>query len=176
MADEVDPLLELASVLREVGANPRVRRDRIARSTLYDLDYHVALIACVFFVSQDGVVSEPRGLVANWLKLLQFIAVRPALLPNFQIWAAARRFQDLNTWQMMPRGYLGDATHERTVELLVACGVLARTGDELVPGNRFDNLRRIYSELLAKNLLQSERGVLLELSRTKVNKTLLKGQ
>lgn len=175
MPSEPDPVRELASMLREAGANPRVHPERIARSTLYDLDYHVALIACVFFIAGDDEAARLHRVVAHWLKVLQFIAVRPSLLSDFQNWAGTRRHQDLDTWQMMPRGYLGDVTHDRTVELLVACGVLTREGDELAAGSRFDDLRRIYDGLVAADLLRSERATLLKLSHTRVNKTLLKG-
>jgi len=175
MPSESDPVRDLAAVLREAGASARVRPERVVRSTLYDLDYHVALISCVFFITAgDEAVSRHR-VVAHWLKILQFIAVRPSLLADFQIWAGTRRHQDLDTWQRMPRGYLGDETHDRTVELLVAGGLLAREGDELVAGSRFADLRRIYEDLVIRNLLHSERVTLLELSRTGVNKTLLKG-
>jgi hypothetical protein len=175
MPSESDPLRELAAVLREAGASARVRPERIVRSTLYDLDYHVALIACVFFIAAGDEAASSRRVVSHWLKILEFIAVRPSLLPDFQIWAGMRRHQDLDTWQRMPRGYLGDSTHDRTVELLVAGGMLAREGDALVAGSRFADLRRIYDDLVAGNLLSSERATLLELSHTRVNKTLLQG-
>jgi hypothetical protein len=173
MPNDVDAVQELAALLREAGASPRVRPERIVRSTLYDLDYHVALIACVFFIIAYD--EGARHMVAHWLKIVQFIAVRPTLLPDFQIWASSRRHQDLDTWQKMPRGYLGDSTHDRTVELLVTGGVLVREGDELAPGSRFHDLQRIYQEVVARNLLRSERATLVELSRCRVNKTLLKG-
>ncbi len=175
MPNDSDPVQELATVLREAGVSPRVRPERIVRSTLYDLDYHVALIACVFFVSADDDASRSPQVVAHWLKVLQFVAVRPSLLPNFQVWASTRRHQDLDTWQLMPRGYLGDSTHDRTVELLIAGGVLAREGDTLIAGSRFFDLRRTYNDLVGIDLLRSERVTLLELSRTRTNKTLLKG-
>lgn len=175
MFSESDPVRELAAVLREAGANPRVRLERIVRSTLYDLDYHVALIACVFFIAVGNEAASPHRVVAHWLKILQFVAVRRTLLPDFQIWAGTRRHPDLDTWQKMPRGYLGDSTHDRTVELLVATGVVAREGDALVAGSRFTALRRIYDDLVARDLLRSERATLLELARARVNRTLLKG-
>lgn len=175
MSNESDPVQELAAMLQEVGASPRVRPERLARSTLYDLDYHVAVIACVFLtVAGDETAMRPC-IQAHWLKVLQFIAVRPSLLPDFLIWAGTRRHQDLDTWQRMPRGYLGDTTHDRTVELLVAGGLLAREGEALVAGSRFADLRRIYNDLVSGNLLCSERNALLELSLTRPNKTLLKG-
>jgi hypothetical protein len=152
-----------------------VRPERIVRSTLYDLDYHVALIACVFFITARDAAATSHRVVAHWLKILQFVAVRPSLLTDFQAWAGTRRHQELDTWQKMPRGYLGDSTHDRTVELMVAGGVLAREGDALVAGSRFANLRRIYDDLVTRNLLHSERATLVELARARVNKTLLTG-
>jgi len=175
MPSEPNPMQELAALLREVGASPRVRPERVVRSTLYDLDYHVALIACVFFIASGSEVASTRRLVAHWLKILQFVAVRPTLLPNFTVWATTRRNQDLDTWQLMPRGYVGDSTHDRTVELLVAGGVLVREGDALVAGSRFTDLQRVYDDLLSRDLLRSERATLLALSAIRENKTLLKG-
>ena len=95
---------QLAELLRETGAKPRVSPDRVVRSTLYDLDYHVALIACVFFIASEHRTDGTRSLVAHWLKILQFIAVRPALLPDFLRWSRARRRPDLDMLQDMPRG------------------------------------------------------------------------
>lgn len=174
MRDEPDTLQELAGILREVGASARVRPERIVRSTLYDLDYHVALIACVFFLAAEKEDGRQR-IIAHWLKILQFVAVRPTLVSDFEAWAQTRRNQDLRIWQKMPRGYLGDSTHERTVELLVAVHILAREDDTLVPGTRFTKLQRIFATLVTNDLLRSEREILAELSTIRVNKTLLKG-
>jgi hypothetical protein len=51
-----------------------------------------------------------------------------------------------------------------------------RDGDALVAGRRFADLRRIYDDLVAGNLLSSERATLLKLSHNRPNKTLLKGE
>ena len=96
MPKEYDPVGDLSAVLREAGASARVHPERIVRSTLYDMDYHVALIACVFFVATGDEAGRSRRVVAHWLKILQFIAVRPSLLPDFLIWAGTRRHQDLD--------------------------------------------------------------------------------
>ena len=167
---------QLAELLRETGAKPRVSPDRVVRSTLYDLDYHVALIACVFFIASEPRTDGTRSVVAHWLKILQFIAVRPALLPDFLRWSRARRHPDLDMLQEMPRGYLGDRTHDRTVELLVATKVLHRTADSLIGGESFARLETLYLDILAKGLLRSEREALQTMSHLPVNKTLLSGQ
>lgn len=165
----------LAALLRESGAITRLQPERVVRSTLYDLDYHVAVIACAFQTNCEEVAEGKRQLVSHWLKLLQFIAARPTLLPDFQEWARARRRPDLDTWQRMPRGFLGDSTHDRTVEMLIAGGILHRRGDTLQGGERFDVLVSIYNGILERDLFKSERLTLQELSRSAVNKTLLTG-
>lgn len=171
-----DKVQQLAELLRETGAKPRVSPDRVVRSTLYDLDYHIALIASVFFIASEPRTDGTRSVVAHWLKILQFIAARPALLPDFVRWSRARRRPDLDTWQKMPRGYLGDRTHDRTVELLVATKVLHRTADSLVGGESFSRLETLYLDILAKGLLRSEREALETMAHLSVNKTLLSGQ
>ena len=171
-----DKVQQLAELLRETGAKPRVSPDRVVRSTLYDLDYHIALIASVFFIASEPRTDGTRSVVAHWMKILQFIAARPVLLPDFVRWSRARRRPDLDTWQKMPRGYLGDRTHDRTVELLVATKVLHRTADSLVGGESFSRLETLYLDILAKGLLRSEREALETMSHLSVNKTLLSGQ
>ena len=167
---------QLGELLRETGARPRVSSDRVVRSTLYDLDYHVALIACVFFIASDRRTDHTLSVVAHWLKILQFIAVRPPLLQDFLRWARARRHPDLDTWQKMPRGFLGDRTHDRTVELLIATKVLHRTADSLIGGEDFARLEDLYRHILTKDLLRPERDALETMSRLPINKTLLSGQ
>jgi hypothetical protein len=146
------------------------------RSTLYDLEYHISLVSCVFFINSEKRTDNTCSLVAHWLKILQFIAVRPTLLPDFLRWAKERRRPDLDTWQKMPRGYLGDRTHDRTIEFLIACKVLYRTGDELISGDRFSLLQTLYGNIVARDLFASERATLRELAKIPVNKTLLRGE
>ena len=167
---------QLAGLLRETGARPRVSSGRVVRSTLYDLDYHLALIACVFFTASERPTDGPRRVVAHWLKILQFIAMRPLLLQDFLQWAQARRRPDLDVWQKMPRGFLGDRTHDRTVELLVARGVLHRTGDSLIGGEDFGLLEDLHRQVVARDLFRPEREALERMSLLRVNKTLLSGQ
>jgi hypothetical protein len=166
----------LATLLQEAGARPRVSPERVVRSTLYDLDYHIAIVACVFFTNAEQRTDNTRSIVAQWLRILQFVAVRPALLPDFLQWAKERRNPDLNTWQKMPRGYLGDRTHERTIEWLVAGEVLYRAADSLIGGERFNMLRGLYERIVANRLFASERLTLRALASVPVNKTLLRGK
>jgi hypothetical protein len=140
------------------------------------LDYHIAVVACAFFLNGDPELDGSRSIQAHWLKLLQFVAVRPTLLPGFKRWARARRRPNLDTWQNMPRGYVGDRTHDNTIELLVAGDVLQRSGDTLVGSSRLNALTAVYEQVKERDLLATERAVLAELGAIPVNKTLLKGK
>jgi hypothetical protein len=174
--EETNLISGLQTLLKEAMLTPRVRSERVVRSTLYDLDYHVAVIACVFSLAASGDQARQSGLKAHQLKLLQFVAMRPNLLGAFQRWASARLRPDLLAWQAMPRGFLGDLTHDRTIDLLVACGVLSRSNDRLVAGPRFRLLEKVYEEILESDLLQSEREAIRTLSLLKVSNKMIGGQ
>ena len=104
MSEEDDPVRELAALLARVDARPVLVKERIAASTLYDADYHLALVACAFTTHAKPDASGRDQMLASWLKLLQFVAVRPRLLPDLRLWAETRRNADLETWRKMPRG------------------------------------------------------------------------
>lgn len=173
---EPDKIHALTAMLHEIGATPRVAPERVVRSTLYDLDYHLALVACAFAINAVQRTDGTSAIVAHWLKLLQFVAVRPALLPDVQRWAKGRLHPDVDAWQAMPRGYLGDRTHDRTVEYLIATGALHRMPDGLQSGPRFDILQQLHADVVMRDVLVSERRVLKALTEIQVNKTMLKGQ
>lgn len=176
MSEPTDAAFALDALLKEIGASARLSPDRVVRSTLYDMDYHVSLVACAFFINGERRIDGNRVLTTHWLKLLQFIAVRPGLLPNFERWASERRRPDLDTWQKMPRGYLGDRTHDRTIEFLIASGVIYRTPEELLSGERFEVLEVLYQNILERDLLASERSALRTMETIPVNKTMLRGR
>jgi hypothetical protein len=74
-----DPVKILGSILRGIGATVTVDTSRLSRSTLYDFDYHSAVIACVFAEHAIIDVEGRKSVLAAWLKLMQFVAVRPRL-------------------------------------------------------------------------------------------------
>lgn len=72
--DELDELLTAAA------AHTKVTRARVSRSTLYDIRYHTAIVACAMHAHAD---PEAPRILTPWLKLLQFVAARPALVEPF---------------------------------------------------------------------------------------------
>jgi len=76
-----NPLLRLAAMLEASGARPEVTPERLAPSTVYDLEYRVRIIAMAFQIhaAPDKYSTMPR-VQGRRLKLLQFVAIRPWLV------------------------------------------------------------------------------------------------
>lgn len=170
-----DPVAELTRALAAAGAQPRFNRSRVAPSILYDRDYHVAIIACAIRINAVSRGGSVVRILAAWLKLLQFVAARPALVQNLQEYARTRLDGDLEKWSLMPRGYLGDRVHDGVVDFLVASGHLRRSGDYLEEGNRFGALQQMAIQIEKDKMFERERRILNELREVRPTKTLLGG-
>lgn len=176
MAEHEDPIAELDAVLLKVGAKPEFVRNRVSRSYLYDADYHVAMVACAFSLCATVGELKKLELLRAWLKLLQFVAARPRLAPDLVRWARSRRQQDFETWSKMPRGYVGDQTHDAVVDLLVANGALVEHGDHIVLGPNAPLLETTYKKVIDAELFAREREVMVAVRDLRVNKAMLGGQ
>lgn len=171
-----DVVAELGKLLRDAGVEPRLNRARIAPSTLYDAEYHIAVIACAMRINGERDGDTASRILAGWLKLLQFLASRPTLVEDFEEYIRTRRDGDLEKWGLMPRGYLGDRTHDAVVDLLVASGILSRAGDYIVGGQRYPVLVAIVTEVERANLFEGERKILEQLRGIRATKALLGGK
>lgn len=165
--DFVDQLVQLLSSAK---AKATINPARLARSTLYDPEYHTAVIACAMQAHGDG---PQHRVLAPWLKLLQFLAARPALVDKFIEYAGERRGGNLELWQQMPRGYLGDETHEGVIDLLVANGILRKSGDSIEASSRYSVLEQLAAHIEKENLFARERAIVERLRSVKVTKVLL---
>lgn len=172
-ASDEDPVAVLGALLAAVNATPALDRARIVHPTLHDADYHIAMIACAMAVY--AARSPTRRVLAPWLKLLQFVAARPALVDNLLEYARARRGDDLEKWALMPRGYMGDTTHDRAVDYLVAAQMLRREGDWLEAGSRVEALDAIVAYVERRSLFQAERRIFERLGEIRPTKTMLGG-
>jgi hypothetical protein len=175
MSEGDDLVRELADLLARANARPVLVRERIAASTLYDADYHLVVVACAFVIHAKPDATGRTQILAPWLKLLQFVAVRPRLAPDLRFWAATRRNADLETWRKMPRGYVGDRIHDSIIDFLVAGGVLEQDKDRLFGGRRAHVLKRLYERATGEGLFATEREVLDGLLAVRPNRTMLGG-
>jgi hypothetical protein len=96
-------------------------------------------------------------------------------VPDLRAWAETRRDADLDTWRKMPRGYLGDRTHDGVIQFLVAADVLHRDRDAIASGTQISMLDNLYDRIKADTLLLEEQRVLTDLLTVHPNKTMMAG-
>jgi hypothetical protein len=171
MPAQSDPVEELGGLLADAGATPRFDRKRVAASTLYDANYHIAIVACALQIHLKPAGSA--GIPPAWLKLLQFLAARPSLVGAFvQSFESRRKDKSLSLMQL-PRAYLGDHTHDMVIELLVAGAALMRGKNGLAAGPKFKVLSIIATQVGAEGLFVRERAILERLKGFEPTKAFL---
>ncbi len=96
--------------------------ERVAPSAVYDLNYRISVIALGFDFHAKSESSGNRRIRTALLKLLQFVAVRPWLIPMLMDWKRAEAEPQLSmlTSQKERRGFLTDLMHDNVIEYLVA--------------------------------------------------------
>src|ERR1700723_105642 len=101
------PLKILANLLNGY-AKPIIDLERLAPASTYDVDYRTALIVLTFEMHAKPPAAGERRMRTAELKLMQFIAQRPWLLPNIRQWSQSTRSHQgsLLVPQHLRRGYL----------------------------------------------------------------------
>lgn len=129
-------LRELAGLLDDPRLRIVVVPERVAPSTIYDLQYRLVVIACVFVHSSEVEGDGLRQVSAPRMKLSQFVACRPWLFPVLRDWSDNRRNaqRSLLSSQRLRRGFLGDTMYDDVTSFLAARGVLARRARLSLPG------------------------------------------
>ena len=165
----------LAVLLRGADAEPVVVPERIAISTIYDLQYRLFILACAYRAHADSNLLGARRMPAAKLKLIQFVAIRPWLLQTVREWAETRheaQFQTLHA-HTLRRGYLGDTTHDRVIDYLVARDMLLRAGGYLVSGAQFLTIDALATAAETTELFVNERATIDELRSVKITAVMM---
>jgi hypothetical protein len=167
----------LSALLEESHAKPKVRIERLAPSAIYDLDYRVFVVAAAFERHTKAAPPIGQRIHATKLKLLQFIAMRPRLLPVITEWSKAKHDEELSfTTQDFRRGFLGDQMFDSVIAFLVARGALDWMGTHLIEGKNSALLNTIYTAATGSGLFELERQTLEELTRIKITVRMLEGE
>ena len=169
-----DTFGQLGDILAAANAPLSIAPKVSTRSTIYDLDYRVSIVACAMHALSTTNASGAREVLANWLKLAQFTAMRPALLSHFLEWLDERKQPTLAS-QRWRRGFVGDRVHDSVIDFLSAQGALRRTGDLLVSGPRYSMLSDIESMISADDVFRDERFVLAKFGGMRPIKAMLGG-
>jgi len=169
-----DIFSQLGDLLSAANAHISIAPKVPTRSTIYDLDYRLSILACASQTLSTADLLGRRKVLANWLKLAQFTAMRPALLSHFLEWIDDRKTPTLAS-QRWRRGFVGDRTHDSVVDFLSAEGVLQRDGDLLVSGPRYSMLLELEAAVRARDVFQNERFVLAKFAELRPIKAMLSG-
>jgi hypothetical protein len=168
--------LETLRELLTGHAKPVINADRLAPSATYDLDYRLAVIALAFEQFAKPVALGRRRIATARLKLFQFIAQRPWLLPVIKQWGDAQQDakQSLLAPQRLRRGYVDDRMFNDMIDFLVARGSLVRSESHLTEtGTQFS--REVNTRAHNEGLFQSERATLEALKFVTLTKAMLEG-
>jgi len=136
-------------------------------------------VASTFVVhSKKGVGGRPT-IVAPKMKLLQFLAVRPWLLPVLRRWSRDRSDPQRSLFfsERLRRGFLGDTMHDDLVTFLVARGVFYRAGlgRQLVAGINYYILAALHEDAVKHGLFTEERDALEKAKAVPITEAMLEG-
>jgi hypothetical protein len=167
----------LAELLQSGHAQPVVSAARLAPSAFYDLQYRMVVIANAFEIHAKTLVSGQRGIVAARLKLLQFVACRPWLLPAVREWSGVSHNTQVSILpsQRIRRGFISDTVHDNVVEFLIAGGVLTRAGTSVASGEKGELLKMLFNKSVELQLFSTERRVFEDLRDIKITNSMLEG-
>ena len=176
MSEALKALHLLGDLLQGAQAIPVIRENRIAPSTVYDLDYRVMVTGCAFQL-HSKTYADGRRIRTPKLKLLQFVAMRPWLLPVVEEWSHARHDAQVSmlTSQRLRRGFLGDRMHEAVLELLIAKNIFVRQPSHVRSGIQASLIEQLSSEAVTSNLFASERKALDALAGIAITEQMLEG-
>jgi hypothetical protein len=167
----------LAQLLQSSTAKPVINAHRFAPSAVYDLQYRMFIIGAAFEMHAKPFAIDRRRISTSRLKFLQFVAMRPWLVPIMREWSDTQGYaqQSLLSPHQFRRGFLGDTTYDETVDFLVARGVFDRQKAHLADGSNIAFLNRLYTAGLERELFGVALQTLKELSDIKITNPMLEG-
>ena len=179
MPDKARPLEQLATLLQGAKAEPVIVPSRLAPSAIYDVEYRTAIVSLVFerFAKPVPQVPGQRRIASARLKLLQFITLRPWLLPAVRQWSNSGKQSGFAFGHAMRirRGFLSDTAHDDVINYLVACGQLTRFETQIVSGVHSDALKKVADSIAEHGFFQSERRVIEQLAGISITIEMLEG-
>jgi hypothetical protein len=178
MSSHNQALEKLASLLQGSHATAVISKSVLPPSAIYDVDYRTAVIALIFekFSSPSGN-SGQRRISAARFKLLQFAAMRPAMIGVLTEWSkeVAQSPLALRHSIRMRHAFVGDTAHDDMIKLLVVCGIFQRQGGQILGGNKIEKLTNLVTEITQRGLFAEERNAISELSSIKITNAMLEG-
>jgi len=178
LSKTAQPIRELAALLQDSAAKPVIVPSRLAPSTIYDVEYRTAVIALVFdkFAKPFGPAGH-RRISSPRLKLLQFITLRPWLLPAIREWGKGSEQGSLPLAHAIRirRGFLSDTAHDDVINYLTACDIFFWQESHIVSAPNNKTLQNILDGIRKNDLFAGESKVIEDLSNVKITNEMLEG-
>lgn len=168
--------IELADIVEALGGRPRIDVSRVTTSVLHNASYHIAMVACAFAVLDHSRDERVKNVDAAWIKLMQFVAGRPKLAEDLETYARSRRGRQRECYSLMPRGYLGDTSHEAVITYLVISGALSRVHGGLSRADGDSYLDTLFASIEGQDLFVAEREIMKSIQHILPSKALLGGK
>ncbi|MES2220367.1 MAG: hypothetical protein V4587_05300 [Acidobacteriota bacterium] len=172
------PIDQLAALLQDAKAEPVIVPARLAPSAIYDVEYRRAIVTLVFERFSKAVeTTDIRKMSSARLKLLQFVTLRPWLLPEIRRWSDSGKQSGFAFGHSIRirRGFLSDSAHEDVISYLMACGWLKRFETQIVSGATGGGLLELAKALSENNLFANERAVIEQLANIRITNQMLEG-
>jgi hypothetical protein len=171
--EDLDSMATLASLLTGY-AKPVIDSARLAPSFTYDFEYRSLLVLLAFDIhakSRGGVVQ----INSARLKLLQFAAQRPLLVPILKEWSRSRKDADMSLLvpQHLRRSYVTDPVFEPLLDYLVAADVFGRTETHVLKSMKFDKYQGEIQTVREQSLFSAEITILEELQSIMITNDML---
>ncbi len=178
MPEKSRPIEQLAALLQDGKAEPVIVAARLAPSAIYDVEYRTAIVSLVFErFAKPAPVPGQRRIASARLKLLQFITLRPWLLPAVRQWSNAGKQAGFAYGHAMRirRGFLSDTAHDDVINYLVACGQIRRFETQIVSGEHGDAMKTVADAITEHDFFRSERRVIDQLAEISITNEMLEG-
>jgi hypothetical protein len=173
----IDPVHALTVLLREANAIPRIRTESFPLSSMYDSTYRAIVVGLTLEICAKKRGTDPQARLADAkVKLFQFVAVHPDLMPSLRGWLRAHeegKRPSLDGWARFPRGYAADTLYERVVAYLVSTGELGQDGKQLWRRQSEGLLSGLIRIVVARDAFTREREILTELGTVKLTMKML---
>jgi hypothetical protein len=170
-----DTLKMLAAALQAEGLISTVNPSRVVSSSQYDLHYQLTIIGLILQTcGKKRKMETGEYLVLNLmvLRLYNFLALRPTLIPEFERCYAETSgyvISDLEDWCSFPRGYLTDKPNIDVLSFLRAYGEISLKGKDILFNVENSKLiRPLLDSARLNKLFTGERAAIAHLAKLKL--------
>jgi hypothetical protein len=138
----------------------------------------MAVLALAIRIHGTAAADGSLRIDSARLKLLQFVAQRPVLMPVVTRWATkgASKESLLGSSQRLRRGYMGDGTFDHVVDFMIANGIVRWDGKYLAASSSNSYISSVLKASEETGMFASERAMLLELKSLRITNAMLEGQ